>query len=66
MSYRVVLLAALASAACASGLHALFLAPKEQGRKTADLFQFIITAPAELMPQLGPGFVEMIASFRFV
>jgi hypothetical protein len=47
-------------------IHALFMAPKEQGRKTADLFQFVITSPAELMPQLGPGFVEMIASFRFV
>jgi hypothetical protein len=47
-------------------IHAIFLAPKVDGRKTADLFQFIITTPAEVMPQLSADFVEMIASFRFV
>ena len=33
---------------------------------TADFFQFVVTCPAERMPDLGAGFVEMIASFRFV
>jgi hypothetical protein len=47
-------------------LQALLLAPKAEGRKTADLFQFVITTPADSMPRLGPGFIEMIASFRFV
>jgi hypothetical protein len=47
-------------------LHALFLGPKVDGSKTADFFQFVVTCPAERMPDLGAGFVEMIASFRFV
>ena len=47
-------------------LHALFMAPKAEGQKTGDLFQFIITTPTEVMGQLSAGFVEMIASFRFV
>lgn len=47
-------------------LHALFFAPREAGRKTADFFQFIVTAPADKMAELGPGFIETIASFRFL
>jgi hypothetical protein len=47
-------------------LHALFLAPKAEGQKTGDLFQFVITTPTEVMGPLSAGFVEMIASFRFV
>jgi hypothetical protein len=47
-------------------LQAIFLAPKVEGRKTADLFQFVITTPANVMAGLTAGLVEMIASFRFV
>ena len=47
-------------------LHAMFLAPKVDGRKTADLFQLAMTGPAEALQQRGQEFVEMVASFRFV
>jgi hypothetical protein len=47
-------------------LHALFLAPRAEARKTADLFQFVITAPVATMQQSGQVFVDMVASFRFV
>jgi hypothetical protein len=47
-------------------LHAVFLAPKVDGRKTADLFQLAMTGPAEALQQHGQEFVDMVASFRFV
>jgi hypothetical protein len=47
-------------------LHALFFAPRAEGRRTTDLFQFVITAPVEAMQQQGRSLVDMIASFRFV
>ena len=47
-------------------LHALLLAPKVDGRKTTDLFQFTITGPADALRPHGEQFVSMVASFRFI
>jgi hypothetical protein len=47
-------------------LQALLLAPKVEGRKTADLFQFTITGPADALRPHGEQFVAMVASFRFI
>jgi hypothetical protein len=47
-------------------LQALFLAPKADGRKTADLFQLAITGPADALRAHGAEFVDMVATFRFV
>ena len=47
-------------------LDAMFLAPKVDGRKTADLFQLAITGPAEAVRHYGQEFVDMVASFRFI
>jgi hypothetical protein len=47
-------------------LHALFFAPRAEGRRTADLFQFVITGPVEAMRERGHDLVDMVASFRFV
>jgi hypothetical protein len=47
-------------------LHAMFLAPKVDGRRTADLFKLGITGPAEALQQHGEEFVSMVATFRFV
>jgi len=46
-------------------LQALFFAPAEETGKTVDFFQFLCTAPEELMDNFGPPFLEMIGSFRF-
>ena len=46
-------------------LQALFFAPADEGGKTVDFFQFICTAPEELMENFGSPFIEMIGSFRF-
>jgi hypothetical protein len=47
-------------------LQALFFAPANDKGKTVDFFQFIATAPSELMSRFGKPFVEMVASFKFV
>lgn len=47
-------------------VHALFFGPVEGEGKTIDFFQIVATAPAELMTQCTPAFVELIRSFRFV
>jgi hypothetical protein len=47
-------------------LHALFLAPKGDGRKTADLFQLSVTGAPEVVRRRGEEFLDMVASFRFV
>jgi hypothetical protein len=47
-------------------VQALFFAPANDKGKTVDFFQFIATAPSELMPRFGKAFVEMISSFKFV
>jgi len=49
-------------------LHALFFAPvdKDDKGKTVDFFQFIATAPSDLMGRFGNAFVEMISTFKFV
>ena len=46
-------------------LQALFFAPADEGGKTVDFFQFVCTAPEELMENFGSPFIEMIGSFRF-
>lgn len=46
-------------------LHALFFAPVEGEGKTVDFFQIVATAPADLMKQFAPPFLEIIGSFRF-
>jgi hypothetical protein len=46
-------------------LQALFFAPVEETGKTVDFFQFLCTAPEELMDNFGSPFMEMIGSFRF-
>lgn len=46
-------------------LHALFFAPATDKGKTVDAFQLVATAPVELMNRFGPGFMEIIGSFRF-
>lgn len=46
-------------------LQALFFAPVDEGGKTVDFFQFVCTAPEELMENFGSPFIEMIGSFRF-
>jgi hypothetical protein len=63
---RGIELSAPRSGRALAQLQAIFLAPPVTGRKTTDLFQFVITTPVESMPRLGPGFIEMIASFHFV
>ena len=47
-------------------IHGLFLAPSPDEAKTADVFQIIGTAPADVMPTFGAVFVALIASFQFV
>lgn len=47
-------------------LHAIFFAPRTEGRATADLFQMITTSTPEQMERIGAGLVEMISSFHFV
>jgi len=46
-------------------LQAMFFAPVDEGGKTVDFFQFICTAPEDLMENFGSPFIEMIGSFRF-
>jgi hypothetical protein len=47
-------------------LQAIFLAPKVEGAKTADLFQFVASSPIDKMDEVGKSFVAMIGTFRFV
>ena len=49
-------------------LHAMFFAPvaADDKGKVVDFFQIVCNAPAESIPAYGPGFLEIIGSFRFV
>jgi len=49
-----------------SQMHALFFAPVSEGGKVVDFFQIICTAPADVMDKVGPEFLEIIGSWRFV
>lgn len=62
---RGVKLAAPKSGRALNQLQALFFAPVSEGGKTVDFFQFLCTAPEELMENFGSPFIEMIGSFRF-
>ena len=49
-----------------SQLHALFFAPSADGREVADVFSVVGTCPAARIDEVGPRFVDVVASFRFV
>jgi hypothetical protein len=46
-------------------LHALFLAPGAEDRPVSDAFSVVATGPASRIDDLGPVFVDLVASFRF-
>jgi len=62
---RGVEMSAPKSARKLNQLQAMFFAPVNEGGKTVDFFQFLCTAPEELMENFGSPFIEMIGSFRF-
>lgn len=47
-------------------LHALFFAPDDADRPALDVFSVVATCPAARLDDLGPVFVDLVASFRFV
>ncbi len=49
-----------------SQLHALFFAPSADVRSVADVFSLVGTCPADRIDEVGPQFVDVVASFRFV
>ena len=46
-------------------MQGIWFAPVEEGGKTTDLFQLVLTAPVALMPKVTPPIVEMLSTFRF-
>jgi len=49
-----------------SQLHAIFFAPPPEGAKVVDYFQIVCVAPSDQIDAVGPEFMTLIGSFRFM
>lgn len=46
-------------------MHAIWFAPTSEGGKVVDMFQLVLTAPANVMPTVVNPILEMVSTFRF-